>query len=364
MRSSLKIVKPEPAYEQVKSFFHSLIVSGEWAPGYKLPKKEILAKRADTSVFTVQTALERLCREGYLERKPKVGTYVKGATVRLSHVGIYFGDSLWDNVNFGFYQALCRELQTRWAKRNVKTSVFVDDRTEPVHSDVLPALRRAVEKRNIQAVVAPMLKGLNIDLLKKLKVPISSKYYNETGVGYDWTQMMESAMERLKAQHCRSVGIICPADPQANGGENGALHNAFILAAQAAGLKTCEAWVRFPAQEVTRPGEEYGYQEFDKLWSQKQHPDGLIVYPDITVRGVITALLARGVSVPKELKLVLHKNDLSHYFCPIPATQVVTSVGAVAEAYIELISSQLKKQPYRSVRIPFEVQEHDPAKDV
>lgn len=359
-----KVVRNEPAYEQVESYIRGLIESGEWPAGVKLPINSVIAERTGTSTFTVQTAMERLCREGLLERKPKVGTYVKGHSARLTCVGVYFGCDLWTSSEFGFHQALYRELRKQWNDMGVRTAVWTDDRMESQQDELLPALRRAIDRREIQAVVAPLINSVDIEGLKKLKVPLvlNSVRKCNNRVGFNWKQMMRLGLERLRDQGCKTVGLITPVyvepEKRASGEENDKIefYEAFLDEIRHLGLETCNAWIRSPESYPERQ-EQYGYQQFEALWNQKNHPEGLMVYPDLTVRGVLMSILARRVSVPRDLKLVIHLNDQCPYECPFPVTQLVTKVELVAAEIIKMTHAQIKGDSVQQILMPFEAVE-------
>jgi DNA-binding LacI/PurR family transcriptional regulator len=85
------------------------------------------------------------------------------------------------------------------------------------------------------------------------------------------------------------------------------------------------------------------------LWAQPERPDGLIVYPDMTARGVVLALLELQVKVPAELKLVLHRNQNVEFLCPLAADWVITREKDVAKALLQQIKDRfggLKPRSY------------------
>lgn len=67
---------PVPLYYQLVEHLRTRIRSGELKPGERLPSEVELGKRAGISRMTVRQALIYLAREGVLEIKPGVGTFV------------------------------------------------------------------------------------------------------------------------------------------------------------------------------------------------------------------------------------------------------------------------------------------------
>ena len=134
-------------------------------------------------------------------------------------------------------------------------------------------------------------------------------------------------------------------------------YDEFLKVVKELGLETRDTWIRSP-KEYPWNKEQYGYEEFLKLWDLEARPDGLLIYPDIAARGALTALLARGVSVPKDLKLAVHINDRNPYPCPVPVTQIITRVEMVAEALISIVRHQLIGQKTSPVYLPFTLRQH------
>src|ERR1700733_7388978 len=166
------MARHQPFHQQVEGYIRSKIVSGDMAPGSKLPSNQVLAEATGTSVFTVQTALSKLRKEGLIERKQKVGTFVTGSKVNLRCAGIYFGADLWTNSEMGFYQSLYKELQNRYSEQGVEGKTWIDDRPPEHQTVIFPPLKNALDRRDIQALIAPLVNEFDVKWLNK--VPITA----------------------------------------------------------------------------------------------------------------------------------------------------------------------------------------------
>jgi DNA-binding LacI/PurR family transcriptional regulator len=119
------------------------------------------------------------------------------------------------------------------------------------------------------------------------------------------------------------------------------------------GLGTSDSWIKLPDRAIpAEQYEEFGYQAFQEIWKNPQRPDGLLIYPDIVARGSVTAALHLRVSVPGELKLVLHRNKGIPLLCPLPATWVEFDPGQAASALVRQIECQLAGEPTEPIFIP------------
>jgi len=356
--------RSEPVYRQIGDHFRQAILSGQLACGTKLPAVQELSHQFQTSVFTIQTALAGLVVEGLLDRKPRVGTIVRGSSSRLTSVGIYFSRNFWDDAEMGFYHALCGALQADLNEQNVRTQLWFDTRPESEMTSPFPPLLQAVQKREIQAVIAPLVSQPDLIWLPAI-APATALLTDAdlpNRVNFNLLQMLRESLKQLQVQGCRSVGIICTIEStsktiEGQGGCCMSFYDKFVEVAKELGLETRDAWIRSP-EEYSWHKESYGYEEFLKLWDQDEHPEGLLVYPDIAARGALTALVARGVSVPKDLKLAVHINDRKPYPCPVPVTQVISRVEAVSEALISMVRMQLSGQKVCPIILPFTMRDH------
>lgn len=66
-----------PLYSQLKNYIIGKINSGEYEVGYKLPSEKELMEFFDVSRTTVRQSVDLLIREGYLEIKRGIGTFVR-----------------------------------------------------------------------------------------------------------------------------------------------------------------------------------------------------------------------------------------------------------------------------------------------
>ena len=66
-----------PLYEALYRCIRGDILTGNLAPGTKLPSKRALAQNLEVSKITVEAAYNQLLAEGYLRSQEKVGYFVE-----------------------------------------------------------------------------------------------------------------------------------------------------------------------------------------------------------------------------------------------------------------------------------------------
>jgi len=316
-----KVQKGEALHRQITNHFRSLISSGKLPAGSKLSRMHDLAAQWNTNYFTVHTALTRLVREGLLERKPRLGTFVRKQNKQLGSVGIYYGDEILIKHERAFYRSLHGQLLNSLQKENISAKVFIDSRPPALQEEPLVELLESVNSHAIHGLIVPLIGYPKEEWLSKMPLPtsfFSSARSDYSRICIDFNQIMTMACQTLSNQGCRTVGLIHPtplSKPDWGKNENDTIPNAFNAQLKAFNMKTQKSWIRIPKSHQDSQ-EKFGYQEFHKLWDLKEKPDGLIVYPENVSHGVVIAVLERGVKVPSELKLVLHKNQHVEFLCP------------------------------------------------
>jgi len=348
-------LKNKPLFLQVEDFIRAKIVSGAYSAHGKLPSTRELAAITGTSLCTVQAAVAKLCREGLLDSQVGRGTYVIGDKSTLTCAGLYFRRPL-SRANSAFYQVLSQELRRKLAGAGVKVRVWSDERDENEFPGPPESLSKAMEKCEIQGLIAPLVSGPDLDWLKKTPVPsavVTTDMTLKNGVGGSFRQMLRLGLEELHRQGCCSVGIISSMLPHADDPHSAErdFYCSFVDVAGELGMKIHNDWVRSPA-EFTPHFAHFGHEQFHALWNLPERPEGLLVYPDEVVAGVITAVLERRVRVPQDLKVAFHVNDLIPYVCPFEATFLCTEVGAIVDSLIELVQTQLAGNEAGPVQVP------------
>lgn len=368
MTSALTALRPRPGVamqHQITGFVRELIREGRLSPNEKLPTIRELAAAWDTNSFTVREALSPLVREGMIVRRPRLGTFVGARQAILQHVGLYRTQPPHlrpeDGFNSMLHAAMCRVL----GRAGLTVTGWLDPREQSEQRQPLPALLEAVERRQIQALIATSLNGESRDWLANLGLPLAmmTDPVGSVGVGLDYAQMTELAVAHLAQRGCTSVGLIThrreppPALLPVPGPDS--LRGHFLAAAQRHGLVTRPEWIAIP--EASRPSlEECGYHLCKCLWRQPEHPAGLFVFSDAVARGVFHALLELQVAVPGELQLAVHRNDEVDIFSPMPVAWLEVRVEALAEALLQQVRALFEGRPVAGIRVPVRLYEHVP----
>lgn len=353
--------RPKVVYRQISEQIRELIVSGRLEPGTKLPASAELAAKWQTHAATIHAALTPLVKEGLLTRQPKIGTFVSKRRTRLSDVGIYYDSNIWLNQANAFKRAVHVELARLLEAEKINVKVWFDPRAAKQRGKVWGDLSRAVERRQVQAVIATDVPEEVVSWLQGL--PVLTAYFTyapvPNRVGLDFNQFAEASVALLKKQGCRSAGVISILEPgQASGATSAAASNDFYAhfteVCQAQGIEVRKEWIRTAHGFVRDESqEEFGYKEFKHLWRQAKRPEGLVVFPDTSVPGVILSVLEQRVTVPDDLKLVVHKHAEINFLCPLPITYLYSSTEQIARALFSQIERQFAGETCEPIVLPF-----------
>lgn len=368
MNELLGIIEAVPGIavqRQITNHVRRLIRGGKLPDGSRLPSTQELARLWNSSPRTVHLGLSPLVKEGWLQRSPTRGTFVRRREAQMTCIGIYYPEDIWAQPKMAFLQAFHAELKRTLGESDVAARAWVDPRPASKAVNAWSELQEAVATRAVQGLVVPVTDPAHLGWLTKLAVPsvfVSSAPLPNV-VGYDIRQFATLAAQELARQGARSVGLICALGTEPHGalaGHDGeAFYEHFVSECRQRGLTLRDTWIKFPHAHTLTAGEHerFGFEAFSEIWRESRRPEGLIVYPDSLAAGAVMSLLARNVRVPGNLRLVLHRNEGIPFFCPVEAGFVVSSVREVATAAWRQLQRQFDGETVQPVLLPFRMQE-------
>ena len=359
----VNIQRSRSARHQIEEQMREMILSHKLAPGSKLPSTHELARSWNTHSATVHAALQPLVRDGLITRSHHAGTFVRQREEKLTCVGVFARVAINESQ---YVQSLHRALKEELRLAGIEMDMWLDPRPEEEFAEPWLPFLKAVENREFQAVIVTETNLMYLRWQSKLRAPTvihgGENFLNQ--VNYDMKQFAKISLQALADQGCRSVGMIIPLSTRTSDGRpSSGFFEHFIDVSRDLGLTIKDPWMRVAAHEGAMRGrsfEGYGYEEFLKLWSQPERPEGLIVADDVTARGVILALQQQHVRVPEDLKLVLHKNENIDLLCPMPATMMISSERNTARVLIAQVQKQFRGEPYEPINLPFRLLVHTP----
>ncbi|MBE2204819.1 MAG: GntR family transcriptional regulator [Chthoniobacterales bacterium] len=360
--ASLEFTNADIPRRLIGQHVKGLIVSGELPPGSTIPSTRALAALWKTHIPTVHAALIDLLREGLIIRRHGKGTFVAEQIAYLRDAAIYCSlESMNDPMRW-FQRSLVVGTRNTLHEIGVNAAIWMDQRPLKECSTTWPELEYAARNRDVQGLFALTTEAERTRWLLSLPVPTATlSPTSPSGVKGDIRQMFSVVFENLKQRKIRSLGFI---SPRSAGDWPRVLKGADVFRylselGKEYDIQIQRQWIRIPEGGLDISDmPEFGHRQFGALWDLRSRPEALFVEPDVVVEGVLATILQRGVEVPKDLVLVLHRNETHRYFCPMDATFVISSEQDFCHALVYQVRRQLAGEKCRPITIPYKLAEH------
>jgi DNA-binding LacI/PurR family transcriptional regulator len=341
----LKINANQPLQPQLTMLFRQLLASGQLKVGERIPPLKQLAEIFNTNYFTVNTALKPLVDENFLERKPRVGTFVRYAAVQPTRVGIYnqaHPDE--SNADSIFNHRLISALNERLTSRDIQCKLYMDSRPGLELGKPLPQLEQAVRNGEVQQILVLQADYHSFKWLMDLGIPLVAQSYHPdvASVITDLPAMIRAGVCQLKKRGCRKVAMISSMTSNPLAPWRKRAPDIFADECSNLGLDYEKQHLIFPYDSVLHSRASYGVHMFNWLWESKNRPDGILLHPDSMSPGVINAVLSLQIPVPEKLKIVMTRNRELPFFLPFPVDVLDFSIEEQADQLIELLYSKMR----------------------
>lgn len=247
-----------------------------------------------------------------------------------------------------FYLNLFWCLMALGQRHDLEMVPVIDTRPDAMRVLQPPEVKRLIAEGGVEGMIGFMVYPAMTVWMKEVGVPwtVLSSGSEDNAVDLDYSKMLSDALGRLAALGCKSAGLMIPTTLSGSG----YLEHIDSLA-ERLGLTIKYEWIL-----VARESQELsGYNDLCALWELKQRPEGLVIFPDRSARGVVSAILEKRIRVPGDLRLILHRNAESPYVVPVPCDWVEVSVNAIAATLLANLESSWAGQPIRRQRVPLQL---------
>jgi len=325
----------EDAAARIYDRFVDAIVTGHLRCGAKLPTMQKIAEENGVTFRIARGVVERLAREGYVRSCPHVGTVVRAKkhTVWRGRVlFVSFDDDCASYFVARFADALRRNLV---GEGYLMTSVVASRSPRGDVSQLKTALGQSVD------FVVLMYAAAHLErLVAASGYPYVVSYSdgpsrpNAWSVNYDVAPALE-----MSANHCGKTGVRSVTEVRFRDGESSSV------------AKALEAFGVDVRQMRVEPLVGYGRYEgleraaMESFLSLKKDgfPDLFLFWDDFVAQGALTALLARGVRVPEDVRVVVQTNKGLGPVFPQSLTRFECDGAAVGERVATFVLGVLRK---------------------
>ena len=303
------IIRGRPAREKLSiiEFYRRQIVSGQLAPGSRLPSRAMLEVQHKISLPTVQRAMAQLEAAGWIESRGRHGTFVARRLPHQSRYALVLPFRPGDVPNFSlFYQALIAAAKVLERQSECEFEIVHADRA---------VLGVADENRVLDEVRTHRLAGLIFvgypaqlqatRLFKEPKLYLTAITYTGEYLGVPATSMSSRSWFAAALDCAVAAGRLRVASlsiwPKSS-----VLTHAFRSALVARGLEPRTYW----QQHADPQSAEWAAELAQVLLALPagDRPDALLITDDNFVEPVTAGLRAAGIRVPADLLVIAHFN--------------------------------------------------------
>jgi len=347
------IVRDSPRQREIVEALRKRILSGEFAPGNRVPSVSELAAAHNASTRTAQSALVHLQENGFISARPGAGSFVAETPPHLSHFAMVFRQApQYDGWWSQFLVAWKREAERFAApdgeggRRGFRFSFFYLDQ----HLAGTPAereLQSALEADLLAGLIFPLfpdaLRGTALLADRKTpKVACTSAPVEGFTIMQPDRRLSEKAFTYLASRGRRRVAILVPSFY-----ERGRLPvDRLVRLAADCGLTTYRHWVQ--GVDITAP--EWAANAMESLCRRgRQRPDALFIMDDNLVPDATQGLLNAGMRVPDDIEVVAHCNFPYPTRSVVPAKRIGYDVRHLLHLGVEMIERQRQGEAAPSV---------------
>ena len=332
---------PSPRQRAIVESVRQRIVSGELAPGSRVPSVNELAAAHKSSSRTALGALGYLRQRGFITCQRGSGSFVSSTPPNLTQFGIVFPsrpdpDGWW----LHYLYAWKREAERLAApdgeggRRGLSVSFYYLDERTPV----IPELQSDLEADLLAGLIFPYfphaLRETAILADRRTPKVVCSEMHNEGFTSVSLADgLREKALQHLASRGRRRVAILLPTFHH----HEALPTDSFIRLAASCGLTTHRYWIQ--GIDVDSPAWAANWTEF-LCRPGSERPDALFITDDNLVQAATQGLLNAGVRVPDDIDVVAHCNFPYPTPSAVPAKRVGFDMRQILRTSVELIERQ------------------------
>lgn len=335
----------------VVAWIRHRVFSGVWAPGARIPTKLALQAELRVSDGTLQRALAKLQRQGFLRPRGRLGTFVCDRPPHLHRIGVVHAImpqmSMWTRT----IERVAREI-TSEAHYRLDCYFGVEQGPDGSASDSLNQLETDMNERLLAGAILYGATPQALDLLTRSGLPgvvIADPQRAGRFPALVPASTTGRAMQRFEREGRRRLALITTFN------HRGSACDAIIACAEAHGLRTRHAWIHYfdprsnaSARAVT---------ELLMSLPRRQRPDALYINDDHLVVEAVRGLSEAGVRVPEDLSVIAYTNFPHLQSLALPVTRLGPDNGALLRTAVGLIEDQVagrKPPPVTTMQPVFE----------
>jgi len=351
------------SYRRVLTAIRDQIISGEYAPGARLPTRQAMGEQFSTTIVTVQRALARLRDQGFVIPRGRAGTFVVDHPPHMNNYGVVFWHSpselpaAWTRYDAAFDQQASR-LPLLRPGTTVEKYYLVKSGLD---SDGMRRLLTDINQQRLAGLifVNPPYELEETDILQAPNLPrvclARESVLNVAAVNMHWSGMISRGLDYLRDVGCQRVAVMTSSQ----GVLTDRINLVRDLSERAAirGLEIKPSWI-LPFPHAEPQTARYVAQ---LLMDNEPHrrPDGILVADDHIVEQLTLGLRDAGVMVPQQVQVVGHCNYPSLPEAAVPIKRLGFDAEAVLRKCLEVLDAQRDDKPVQPLTVISPVFDHE-----
>lgn len=325
-------------YDRIASAVRDRIVRRELLPGSRLPPRSDFERKFDASSVTVQQAFGQLIQEGFVQVRPKRGTFVSDQPPHLTRYAVVFcqcpsEDGFWSRF-FSTINQVSLSMRERY-DLDVRTFYGVDRHDA---SDDFGKLVRQVRNHCFAGLIfaTPPFRLVDTPVLTEPGLPrvgiMDDPMPGVAAIQLDQPKVVEAALDHLQQRGRRRIAILSSGQGAFTGRRLDHLNE--HLARRA--METRPFWL-----QAIDPHQPEAVRNCTHLLMRcQERPDGLVILDDNLEEHAAAGLMAAGAAVPDALDVVAHCNFPAIGYPTIPLRRVGFDLREMLLAAVRLIDRQ------------------------
>jgi len=339
-------------YRQVQDTLRDEILSGRYRPGEKLPSEINLVKRFGTSRITIGRAIRELRDHELIERRAGSGTYVRA----IKSSGLVFGLLIPNLGDTEIFEPICGGMAD--ASKGEQHVLLWGNASgaAPSEEQALQLCQQYIDRRVSGVFFAPLEftredESVNrriIDALEKARIPVVlldrcflpyPQRSRHDLVAIDNRRAGYLITDHLLKLGCRRIAFIASA------------HSAPTVGARIAGYQEALSFYNVPTESRLVQIFDANDRQVLAKWLAREHPQALVCANDRLAANLMHSLLALGLSIPKDIRVVGIDDVGYASLLPVPLTTIHQPCRAIGMAAMDTMISRLTRpgMPTRDV---------------
>jgi DNA-binding LacI/PurR family transcriptional regulator len=316
------------------------IIEGKLAPGGRLPTQVQLVEKFRVSGVTIQRALDRLIREGFICTRGRNGTFVSIHPPHLYSYGVVFHDQ--PKAGRSRYHEMIEAQAMRLQRSGDRTvTVFngISGYEDTPGSRHVLAMVRSHQLAGLLLVDGDVFDGTPLlDEAGIYRASIMSRNLAMPGcpiVFPDMTGMIDLALDTLIQRNRKQVAVLITVGVYHEFGDY------LRQAMQSRNFTTHHRWFQIVPHDIP---EAVRNTVLMMMSHPADRPDGLFIVDDNLAEGASAGLVTAGVTVPSDVTVVAHCNFPWSTPSVLPIQRVGFNTRQIMETAVNVIDLQRQGQ--------------------